>query len=79
MLDAVAGRCLACNMDFGRTLFFFAPSEGAECPVCLDDDEAHVQLPGCTHTVCVRCYRRTERPFRCPLCRASHPSPFNIS
>ena len=78
LLDASSGCCLGCSMEFGRTLRFFAPERGDECPVCLSDEGMRLRLPGCRHSVCVECYRRTVRPFRCPLCRAEHPPPFDI-
>jgi hypothetical protein len=77
MMDAVGGRCLLCNMEFGRSLTFFKPAKGEECPICLECESLQMRLPGCTHSVCLPCYRLTPRPFRCPLCRAEHPPPFS--
>jgi hypothetical protein len=70
-LDTRSGRCLHCSFTLGHTLRFLPPGV-AECSICLQDETAHVALPGCSHGVCVECARTLlagPQP-RCPLCRA---------
>jgi hypothetical protein len=78
LLDARGHRCFSCSMQFGRDLKFSTPLPGNECPVCFGEG-LQLKLPGCTHALCIACYKLTERPFRCPLCRAEHPPPFVLA
>lgn len=46
------------------------PPEASECPVCFEPYDMRIQcvLP-CTHSVCMQCILKIEKPIRCPLCR----------
>jgi hypothetical protein len=89
LLDAHDGRCLNCNVDFGRNLTFFEVE--TECPVCYEAGDTHVNLPACSHAVCVTCFRRLAfqdngwaRPVgaalvTCPLCRAEYRAPYDTA
>jgi hypothetical protein len=46
-----------CAISFGKELTFHEAEE--ECPICLEDLPA-VELPNCTHRLCVTCFRRIQ-------------------
>ncbi len=57
VLSCHDGRCLYCNMFFGKNLAF--PEEPQECPICLETKPSVVQ-PNCSHTVCIDCFKRSR-------------------
>jgi len=87
-LDCHGSRCLNCNMTFGKDLTFRHTPD--ECPVCLECDTKHVDMPFCSHSVCVACFKRMyvfdttvqgemDRALKCPICRTvAPPSPWAI-
>lgn len=58
ILHCHGGRCLHCNMLFGRNLEFV--NEKDECSVCLDNKSEFVKMPNCTHKLCCECFRNNE-------------------
>lgn len=53
------GRCVHCNMFFGKDLNIRVPtSVDEECGICLVEASSFVQFPSCTHYACVDCFRR---------------------
>lgn len=54
-LSCHGGRCLHCNMFFGKNLTF--KEEPEECPVCMETAQCVVQ-PKCDHAMCISCFKR---------------------
>ncbi len=54
VLDAHRGRCLNCDIGFGRDLTFVEVEE--ECTICLETQQMFINMPGCSHRFCVTCF-----------------------
>jgi hypothetical protein len=71
VLSCHGGRCLHCNMFFGKNLTFKDDPE--ECPVCMEVAPCVVQ-PNCSHSTCIACFRRCR--FDGPPREAQPPFPY---
>ena len=57
ILDCHAGRCLNCNMFFGKTLRIVEFDD--ECCICLDE-KSYAVVWGCSHKICVDCFKQKQ-------------------
>ena len=60
ILDSHGGRCLHCNMLFGKNLEFI--QEKDECDVCSEEKLEFVKMPNCTHKLCPECFYSNNYP-----------------
>ena len=78
-LEGFDGRCLDCDIVFGRNLEFETVLR--ECPICLGDNIDNVKMPNCCHSLCKNCFQELFRRgasddttsqqqnlVNCPLC-----------
>lgn len=56
--------CMYCDQGFGKILTF--KTEKQECFVCLEEMEIFVQMPNCTHFLCIACFRHIHHPVMNP-------------
>ena len=56
VLDCHSGRCMSCDVTFYKNLLIESIND--QCPICLEDQERMVTMPGCTHKFCIFCFRK---------------------
>ena len=56
VLDCHKGRCMFCDPTFYQNLKIESIND--ICPICLEDYERMVTMPGCTHKFCILCFRK---------------------
>jgi len=50
-------RCTNCDIFWGnKDLVFITVEE--DCPVCLELKKEHVKFPSCSHSVCIKCFKK---------------------
>lgn len=59
LMNCWGGRCLSCDMTFGRNLVFV--DTNAECSICMEYSMDRMVFPGCgnNHTFCISCVKRS--------------------
>lgn len=63
ILSCHGGRCMNCNIVFGKNLKIVELSDNEECFICFDESKTAVEMPaGCGHRVCVHCFRKIFFP-----------------
>jgi hypothetical protein len=58
IMDCHGGRCSHCDIIFGRDLQLNDVAD--TCAICLEDFHLFVQMPLCTHQLCLACFRRVH-------------------
>ena len=83
-LQAHSNRCGNCNVLMNADVVELV-AEPFECAVCLEATSVAARLQGCSHVLCVSCFKdcgfydpgskrvRAGAPASCPLCRAQPP------
>lgn len=55
-------RCTNCDVLWGnKGLEFIIVTE--DCPVCLELKEEHIKFPSCSHSVCIKCFKKLNYTY----------------
>jgi len=69
------GRCINCDLCYGRSFAFSDVLDGESCPVCLlDDGSLKFVTYGCGHRVCASCFSAVK----CALPGRLPPNPVDF-
>jgi hypothetical protein len=87
LLHCHSNRCPLCDVHLNADVVEVQATEEFECAVCYEVCTVAAKLKGCSHSLCVSCFKgcgfyEPARPSRmvsdeeakCPLCRATAPA-----